>query len=257
MASIIEKRLSLHREVDKQRKENRLLEYQLGQLQALANIGLNTSMIAHEINNLLTPIANYAALALENPGDKELTNKALNKTTMTCQRVSDIMQSILAMTRKDSESRTVFSVRSVVDEIFTCLCRDFSKDGITVSIDIPEDLTVKAVSIQIQQVLMNLILNAREALLPGGGYLKIAAGRKEGTIFISVSDNGCGIEPQNLGRIFDAFFTTKSETNSPGQMNGTGLGLAFCKKIIESHKGTLTVNSKPGIGSIFTVTLPA
>lgn len=257
MASIIEKRLSLHRDLDRQLEKNKQLECQLGQLQALANIGLNTSMIAHEINNLLTPIANYAALALDNPADKQLTDKALNKTALTSKRISEVMQSILSMTKGDSEKRTIFSVRAVVNEIFTCLCRDFSKDQIIVSIDIPEDLKVEGVGIQIQQVLMNLILNAREALLPGGGYLKISAGIKDDTVAITVSDNGCGIDQQNLGKIFDAFFTTKSDKDSAGQTNGTGLGLAFSKKVIESHNGTMTVKSKPGIGSIFTVTLPA
>jgi signal transduction histidine kinase len=256
LASIIERRRSLHKQVAKQQSENRQLQYQLGQLQALANIGLNTCMIAHEINNLLTPLSNYAALALQSPEDKALTEKVLQKTTLNCQRASKVMQSILAMTRKDAEKKTDVRLHTIVNEIFTCLCRDFSKDRITVTIDIPEDLTVEAVGIQIQQVLMNLILNARDALLPAGGFLKIKAERKSGSVQISVSDNGCGIEPENLDKIFEEFFTTKSESGPADSAGRTGLGLAFCKKVIESHKGTLTVQSEPGRGSTFTIALP-
>jgi two-component system NtrC family sensor kinase len=256
LASIIEKRRSLHKQVAKQQKENKQLQYQLGQLQALANIGLNTSMIAHELNNLLTPLSNYAALALQNPQDKDLTEKVLHKTALNCQRASKVMQSILAMTRKDAEKKSIFSLRNIVDEIFTCLCRDFSKDRIEVTIDIPQDLTVEAVSVQIQQVLMNLILNAREALLPAGGYMKIGAERKSDGVHISVSDDGCGIEPENLNQIFDAFFTTRKNSGQEDNAGGTGLGLAFCKKVIESHEGTITIQSQPGKGSTFTIILP-
>jgi two-component system NtrC family sensor kinase len=256
LTSIIERRRSLHKEVTIQQKENKQLQYQLGQLQALANIGLNTSMIAHEINNLLTPLSNYATLALNNEQDKALTEKVLQKTVLNCQRASKVMQSILAMTRKDSEKKTEVCLHTIVDEIFTCLCRDFARDKIQVTVDIPGDLIIQAVGIQIQQVLMNLILNARDAMLGTGGSLEIKAEKKDGWVYISVSDSGCGIEPEEQEKIFNAFFTTKRKMETEGGLGGSGLGLAFCKKVIESHKGTITVQSQPGRGSAFTVKLP-
>lgn len=253
MASIIQKRKSLHKALASREKENSQLQLQLGQLQALANIGISTSMIAHELNNLLTPLANYAQLALQNPADKELANKVLQKTSKNCTRASKIMTSILSMTKKTAEEKSNVNVQSIVEEIFNCLCRDFSKDKIAVKIDIPSDLTVRAVGIQIQQAIMNLILNARDAMLPAGGTLTIRGSRQDSFTCIEVSDTGCGIEPDNLPKIFDPFFTTKSNSD----ISGSGLGLALCKKIIDAHNGTITVESQPGKGSTFIILLPS
>lgn len=210
-------------------------------------------MIAHELNNLLTPLANYAQLALQNPADKELANKVLQKTSKNCTRASKIMTSILSMTKKTAEEKSNVNVQSIVEEIFNCLCRDFSKDKIAVKIDIPSDLTVRAVGIQIQQAIMNLILNARDAMLPAGGTLTIRGSRQDSFTCIEVSDTGCGIEPDNLPKIFDPFFTTKSNSD----ISGSGLGLALCKKIIDAHNGTITVESQPGKGSTFIILLPS
>ncbi len=255
MTRIIEKRRSLHKQVAKQQNENRTLKLQLGQLQALANIGLNTTMIAHEINNLLMPLTNYAALALKNPEDKALTEKVLQKTFNNSQRACEVMASILAMTKKDAEKKTDVRLLDLVEEIFTCLCRDFSKDSIRVQIQIPSELTVHGIGIQLQQMLMNLILNAREAMLGSGGVLKIKAEQNKDSVIIEISDSGCGIKKENLNKIFEPFFTTKTSSESQPEITGSGLGLAFCKKVIDSHNGTITVESEPGQGSTFKIVL--
>jgi len=136
------------------------------------------------------------------------------------------------------------------------LCRDFGKDGITVEIQIPRGLSIWAVPVQIQQVLMNLILNARDAMLPGGGTLTIRAADKIDTVHIEVSDTGCGIEPDDLANIFDSFFTTKNDEKASSENCGSGLGLAFCKKVIEAHNGSISVESEPAMGSTFKISLP-
>ena len=118
MTSIIEKRLSLHRNVTNQQKENNSLRSQMSQLQALANIGTATCMIAHEINNLLTPLSTYAALALKNPEDKALTEKAFQKTVQNCERASRIMESMLAMADGQSQEKKDVKLITLVDEIF-------------------------------------------------------------------------------------------------------------------------------------------
>jgi signal transduction histidine kinase len=256
LTSIIEKRLSLHKLVANQQEANNALQSRITQLQALANIGTATHMIAHEINNLLTPLASYAALALSNPDDKLLIEKTLHKAVRNCKRASKIMESMLAVANGERQEKKNTLLISLVEEIFTCLCRDFAKDGITVEIRIPEDLTVWAVPVQIQQVLMNLILNARDAMLPRGGTLTIKAGEKPDVVLIEVSDTGCGIESADLENIFESFFTTKKGDNSPSQNSGSGLGLAFCKKIIDGHGGCISVESKPATGSTFKITLP-
>lgn len=256
MASIIEKRVSLHRRLADHQRQNNALKSRIDELQNLANIGTITYMIAHEINNLLTPLGNYATLALQNPDDKALAEKALQKTAKGCERAKKIMESMLAMADGKTQEKKHSRLITLVDEVFTCLCRDFAKDGITVEIRVPEDLKIWAVPVQIQQVLMNLILNARDSMLPRGGILKITAGENTDSVRVEVSDTGCGIEAGDLENIFETFFTTKPDRNRSSRQSGTGLGLAFCKKIIETHGGCISVESEPASGSTFIVTLP-
>jgi signal transduction histidine kinase len=256
LASIIEKRRNLHKQVLRQEKENKHLQFQLGRLQALANIGINTSMIAHEINNLLTPLSNYAELAIKNRQDNALAEKALQKTVGNCRRASKVMESILAMANKNEAKQSEINLKNIVEEIFNCLCRDFSKDSIAVKIDIPENLIINGIEIQIQQVIMNLILNAREAMLESGGTLTIKGRQQNEEILIEVSDTGCGIRPEDLNKIFEPFFTTKNVTDCDGKQGGSGLGLAFCQKVIDSHNGTISVSSQFGKTTTFKITLP-
>ena len=256
MASIIDKRLGLHQRLVRQEQENNTLKSENVQLQALANLGAATSMIAHEINNLLTPLASYAALAARNSEDKELVDKVLEKTMRNCERASKIMTSLLAVANGQSQDAEDANVQALVDEVFTSLCRDFQKDGITVTTEIPEDLEVSCVPVQIQQVLMNLILNARDAMLPGGGALKISASQDGDHVSLQVSDTGKGISRSDREKIFEPFFTTKAGENSSATGSGAGVGLAFCKRVVDVHGGEITVKSTPGAGSTFCVRLP-
>lgn len=256
MTSVVQKRLSLHKTLVGQQRENADLRLQNSQLQALANIGSATCMIAHEINNLLAPLASYAALAIKNSDDRSLVEKALQKTVRNCERASRIMESMLALANGQSQEKEDARLGVLVDEIFTCLCRDFAKDGITVELRIPEDLMICAVPIQIQQVLMNLILNARDAMLGRGGVLTIRASQDANVVLIEVSDTGSGIQPADLDHIFESFFTTKTCDSSRYEHSGSGLGLAFCKRVIEAHGGAISVESRPSQGTTFRITLP-
>jgi signal transduction histidine kinase len=255
LASVIEKRVSLHKQLQKQQDENTALKSQVSRLQALANIGTATCMIAHEINNLLTPSENYAALALKNPDDKALAEKALQKTVQNCKQASKIMESILAVANGEAEEKKEVLLSTLVEEVFQCLCRDFAKDMITVKIQIPQDLKVWAVPVQIQQVLMNLVLNAREAML-NGGVLTIEAHPTADSVKIEVRDTGCGIVADDLKNIFEPFFTTKRNKEPRSPHCGSGLGLAFCKEIVGAHGGCISAESKPDIGTSFKITLP-
>jgi two-component system NtrC family sensor kinase len=256
LTRIIEKRLSLHKHLAVQQQQNYALQSQFTQLQALANIGTTTCMIAHEINNLLTPLANFAALALNNPDDKLLSEKALQKVVRNCGHASKIMESMLAVANGWVQEKQSAPLRALVENVFTCLCRDFAKDGITVNIEIPQDLTVYAVPVQIQQVLMNLILNARDAMLPRGGVLTIRVADNAEDVQIEISDTGCGIESADLQKIFQPFFTTKTNGKLSSQHSGSGLGLLFVKRIIDDHEGSVSVESKPALGTTFKIILP-
>ena len=117
-------------------------------------------------------------------------------------------------------------------------------------------MTVTAVKGQLHQVILNLIINARQAMLERGGKLTIEAGpQSDGKFEIKITDTGCGIPPENLNKIVDPFFTTKTDSPDPDKM-GTGLGLLACSNIIENHGGTISVISEPGCGSTFTIMLP-
>ena len=256
MTSIIEKRRSLHKDLENQRHHNKALTSQLSRLQAQANIGTSTCMIAHEINNLLTPLGNYATLALNNPDDSQLVEKALKKTIRNCQNAAKIMQSMISLTNGETQKKITIVLSELVDNIFKSLCRDFTKDRINVQIRIPEDLTVTVVPVQIQQVLMNLILNARDAMDRQGGTLTIEAEQNCDKVEIYVSDTGCGIQPEDFDKIFEPFFTTKTDSDPSLQNSGAGLGIAFCKQIIDTHAGMISAESIPDKGTTFKIILP-
>jgi len=256
LASVIERRRSLHKSFEERGRLNQALQSQLQQLQPLAAIGSASSMIAHEINNLLTPVGNYAELALDHPDDRDLADKALRKAMLSCQRASKVMESVMAMAHGRRQDKVTALLRPLIEEVFTCLARDFSKDKIEVRIEVPADMEVHAVPVQVQQVVMNLVLNAREAMLDQGGTLTIRAEATPEAVCIEVHDTGAGIPAETLDRIFEPFFSTKRPTGRAGECSGNGLGLAFCKTVVEAHDGHLCVRSRPGQGTVFRVSLP-
>jgi len=256
LTSILEKRFSLHRRVEIQQDKNKALKSQLLDIQHLASMGTVSYMIAHEINNLLTPLKSYASLALSDLDDRDLSEKALQKVVKNCERTTKIMDSMLALANGQTDRKQDVQLPALIEDVFTCLCRDFVKDGITVNVQVPEELTIRVVPVQIQQVIMNLILNARDAMLPNGGVLTIEAAETADSVEISVSETGSGIEPENLENILEIFFTTKADKRSGAENSGAGLGLAFCKLIIEKHKGFIAVESEPTCGSTFRISLP-
>lgn len=255
MTRIIDQRQSLHRQIAVQRNRNDDLVTQLGHMQALANLGLTAAMIAHEMNNILTPLGTYAQLALSHPDDPQLVQKTLHKTVLNARRASKILQSMLGMATGRPQAKAWCALESLVSEIFDCLGRDFSKDGITVIMEFERDLRIWADGISLQQVLMNLILNSREAMLVSGGVLTISGKEIDASIRMEVRDTGCGIPSEYLQKVFEPFFTTKTE-KSDAARTGSGLGLAFCKRVVDAHGGTITVDSTVGEGTIFRITLP-
>jgi signal transduction histidine kinase len=252
---LIEKRRSLGKQIDLQQRENKELKAKLTKLQAMANLGKVSAIVAHEINNILMPLGNYAQAALANPQDKELTEKALQKTVQNSARASEILESIMSMVNGETAEVRECRLAKLVNEVFSCIGRDFEKDGMKVKLDIPADLTIYAVPVQIQQVIMNLVLNAYEAMQPRSGTLSVKAWKQDDEIVITIADTGCGISSENLDKIFEPFFSTKTP-NSPAGRTGSGLGLAFCMEIVEAHNGTISVQSETGKGAEFKITLP-
>ena len=254
----LNQRKNIYRQLEDSELKIKELEQQLIFAQKLTTMGTMSCLVAHEFNNLLMPIVNYSELALKHPDDAKLIKKTLEKTVKQGLQAGSIIESILGMTRTESQEFHDINLLTVVKESFKCLARDFVKDGITVNVDIDPDVTVYAIHSQLQQVILNLIINARHAMLENRqGTLTVSAvTNADDMVDISVSDTGCGIPEENMDRIFEAFFTTKKDGKSP-EKQGTGLGLMICRQIIETHGGHISVSSQPGKGTTFTITLPS
>ncbi len=254
----LNQRKNIYRQLEDSEKKIKDLENQLIFAQKLATMGTMSCLVAHEFNNLLMPIVNYSELALKHPDDDKLIRKTLEKTIKQGLQAGSIIESILGMTRAESLEFNNINLLRVVQESFKCLARDFSKDGISVVINVPEDIEVYAIHSQLQQVLLNLIINARQAMLEARrGTLTVSAVEvaDSGVVEIAVEDTGTGIAQENLDKIFEAFFTTKRDNKNP-EKQGTGLGLMICKQIIEAHHGEISVSSEHGKGTKFTIVLP-
>jgi two-component system NtrC family sensor kinase len=254
---LIQKRVNIHRQLEYNAKKIEFLEQQLIATQKLTTIGTMSCMVAHEFNNLLTPIITYSQLAMKYPDDMELAQKTIHKIIKHANQAALIVQSMLGLVRSTDQTQEKTNLTELIKDCFSCLARNLSKDSITVKTDIDPDLTINVIRNQFQQILLNLIINARQAMLEKGGTLRISAcNDNDRTVKILVSDTGSGITTENIDHIFEPFFTTKNNTRNP-DLQGTGLGLMVCRHIVEAHEGTISVTSTPQQGATFTITIPA
>ena len=236
------------------------LRDQLTESQRLATIGTITAVIAHEFNNLLTPIVSYSQYALTSAEsatpDMDLIRKALSKSFQSADKAGKICAAMLGLARGESTLQDV-SVQKLIDEVLLVMARDPQKDGLALRVQITPGLKVHADPVQLEQVLLNLLINARHAMSARGGSLTIRGTQVEerNEIRLQVIDTGPGIPEKLLPKIFQPFFTTKG-TAKRGEAKGTGLGLSICKEIVEHHKGRIEVESTVGKGTTFTICLP-
>lgn len=253
--------------VDTDITEKKLLEKQFLRAQRLESLGTLAGGIAHDLNNILTPILAAAQLLpLTLPNLDERNRHIVQMLVDSSRRGSDLVQQILSFARGMDGERAILQVGHLLAEVVNIARQTFPKN-----IEIERDIstrnlwTVSADATQLHQVFMNLCVNARDAM-PNGGTLSIAAenlladenyvrmnldAHLGSYVVITVSDTGCGISPEVIERIFDPFFTTK------GEGKGTGLGLSTVLGIIKSHGGFIHVYSEIGTGSQFKVYLPA
>jgi signal transduction histidine kinase len=231
------------------------LRQQLLHAQKLSSVGALASSVAHEFNNILTTIINYARMALRNTGDEAARHQALEKILKGSQRAATIINSMLGFARNTSTQRELTDLAGLIDEVLILTEKDLSKHRIHVEKKIHGRPRASVVPAQIEQVLLNLIINARQAM-SRGGHLRIdlRENTQARTVELKVSDTGIGIPPERLRLIFEPFYTTK-EPDEAGH-GGTGLGLSVCRQIIEQHQGRIRVESLVGKGSTFTLKLP-
>lgn len=234
----------------------------LEHLQRLATVGILTAGVAHEINNLLTPVLGYAQLALANPGDKKLVEKALAKAVSGVTAATQIADVILGFTSDNEITKEYADIALVVQDSLECLARKPDKSGIKIITRVQPGLMAGIPPLTLQNVLINLIINACHALdSKSGGSVTISADPDpKGTILIRVEDTGPGISKEVADRLFEPFVSSKKESIvsicNQEKQGGHGLGLAVCKHLIESANGSIDVQSVPGTGTTFTITLP-
>ncbi len=232
-----------------------MLRQQLLQAQRLSSVGELASSVAHEFNNILTTIINYAKMGMRHK-DAPTRDKAFDKILAAGNRAAQITNGILGFARNRGPSFEPTDLVKVVDDSLMLLEREMMKYRVRVERQIESVPLAHANGNQIQQVLMNLLTNARQAM-PNGGTLiiKLLNDAANNMVDLVVRDSGCGMAPETLRKIFDPFFTTKSGPDESGK-GGTGLGLSSCRDIIESHHGRIRVESAPGKGTMFTIKLP-
>ncbi|GIW86048.1 MAG: two-component sensor histidine kinase [Isosphaeraceae bacterium] len=230
------------------------LRRQVVQLQRISSLGVLAGSIVHELNNALTPILNYAKLGLRSQ-DPAFRTKAFEKILEGAERASAVANGVLGLVRPRADRLEPADLARLAEDVVRLTAKDLEKHRIQLDLVIHDRPSVLVHAAQIQQVLLNLLINARQAM-PEGGRITLEAGRDPTGRWaeIRVRDTGPGISPAHLRRIFEPFFTTKAP--DPNGLGGTGLGLPVCREIVEAHKGRLRVESRPGQGATFTLRLP-
>jgi len=226
---------------------------QLVQAQKLSSLGVLTSGIAHQLNNPLNNISTSCQILQEEIGDgnSEFIGKLFNNIDQEVDRARDIVKGLLEFSREREFQQNWVNLENLVIRT-TRLISSQLPAGVEIFTEIPEELDIIADAQKLQEVLLNLLLNASQAMPNEVGRITITAAedKKAKQVEILVRDSGCGIPEDNLPHIFDPFFSTKEVGY------GSGLGLSVAHGIIEQHKGTLSVVSKVGEGSVFTIRLP-
>jgi signal transduction histidine kinase len=233
---------------------NRLLRetrQELGDKERLAALGQLAAQLAHEIGTPLGSVSGHLQLALSGRDVPQPLKDRLQVATRELERVSKIVRDYLDSTRTVAPERVPVDVERVVDEALgICISVDARA-----RIDVAKQIEASAAHAEtdpglLRQILVNLITNAVDALGSDGGHIRVAASARDGAVAIAVADDGVGIAAEDAARIFEPFYTTK------GRGKGTGLGLAICRELATALGGRITVDSAPGRGSTFTVTLP-
>jgi two-component system cell cycle sensor histidine kinase/response regulator CckA len=234
--------------------ERRLLEAQLRQAQKMEIIGRMAGGVAHDFNNLLTVIAGYARFLEPELTTNEGAQKDLGEILKAVDRATSLTRQLLAFTRKRARELTIFDVNTLITDLASMSRRLLGEHVKLITTLDPAAPPIHADRGLVEQALLNLVINARDAM-PQGGELRIrtrAVTDAAGTwSSIAVADTGTGMSPEVQAQIFEPFFTTKPEGK------GTGLGLATVLAIVSDFGGRISVESAPGKGTVFTIVLPA
>ncbi len=240
----LKERLQTERELSAARQH-------LLQSEKLAAMGRLTSQIAHELNNPLFGIMNTLELMKTEIAPDNKRRRLLDMSLSEIERLADMLKKMLSFSKPDQAERQAIDINVVIDELMLLYEKRFRENSIKVMIDLAEEPgLIFASTDQLRQVFINLFSNAMYAM-PDGGNLEITTRIVSKKLFIIVKDTGTGIKPEHIKKIFDSFFTTKTES-----VQGVGLGLSVCYGFIKDHGGEIIVESEEGQWTKFTITLP-
>lgn len=223
--------------------------------QRRALLGSLAGIIAHEYNNLMTPVLARAQDAVSRD-DPAAMRKALTVTLTQTRQALDFTRRVLEVARGEELPVRACSVAELVDAAITAVVRPFEKDGIELVLHVPADLQVRAQPLLFVQVLLNLLLNARAAMRDRCGKLSISAGPEDESVFISVCDTGVGMSPEMLNDVINPFLQVRDQEHS-GDWGSVGLGLLACRTIAQQHGATLNARNNDGPGCTFRLDWPA
>lgn len=237
--------------------ERTRLESQLTQAEKLSSIGLLAAGVAHEVNTPLAVISSYAQMLQKHTRGDERLAPVLEKITQQTFRASEIVNGLLNFSRTTAAEFGPVDLNGIVRETLTLIDHQLRTARITVELDLDDALpTIHGSQGKLQQVMLNLMLNAKDAMNNGeGGQLRVATSVSTHDVSLHVSDTGSGIDPKHLDRIYDPFFTTKNAPRQ-GQHKGTGLGLSVSYGIVQEHNGHIYVSSAIGEGTTFDLHFP-
>jgi PAS domain S-box-containing protein len=231
---------------------------ELAHVTRVATLGELTASIAHEVNQPLAAIVTNGQACLRWLGrdvpDLDEARGALTRIVGDADRASDVLQRIRALAKKGEPEKARLNLNEVIDDVLLLLSREVQSHQVSLELDLTPDLPpVRADRVQLQQVIINLLVNAIQAMAPVNDRPRALQIRSHAhdadQVLVGVQDSGIGIDPDNQSRLFDTFFTTKPD--------GVGMGLSICRSIIEAHGGEVWVSRNPGPGTTFQFTLPA
>jgi len=232
--------------------EQKRLREQLVQSEKMSAVGQLVSGVAHELNNPLTSVIGYSELVQSDSLIRAETRKHLDIVVNESKRARRIVQNLLTFARQYKPEKNLNDINSILERTVELRAYEMRVHSITVEMDLEELPQTLCDGPQLQQVFLNIIINAEQAMLEshGRGHMKIKSQRNRDQIVITIEDDGPGIPPENLNKIFDPFFTTKTVGK------GTGLGLSICYGIVQEHGGKIYPRSRAGEGTTFFIELP-
>jgi PAS domain S-box-containing protein len=247
--------------IDRDITARRRAEAELIHAERMSAVGMLAGGVAHEFNNIHGIVMGYLELILERDDLPGEVREDLRTVYDSTSRAVGVTNSLLTFVRKSKSAKRPVSLSSVVGDAVKLVEREYQTDGIEIDLQAGEAITLLADARQLVQVLLNLMINARHAMIGRPEQkLTVETGREGDRAAIRISDTGCGIPEEDVGKIFMPFYSTKGEhaaqDSAQSSVRGTGLGLSVCRRIIEGHGGEIEVRSRPGEGTTFSIRLP-